>query len=997
MTFRNKTIIGIALIQGILLTILVLGGIRWLHDSNEAQLIERADALTRLYASNMKDALLASDIAKLNSITEDSETNPGLKYLRVMDASSLVLASVGNEKLLSKPFMPDTDPSKVTDEIYDTGRDIAEGGTYYGRIELGLSVAEFQALLSEAKMFGVSMAALVMVLVALFSIALGTYLTAQLSSLTEASERISQEGPGFKLPVRGNDELAQVTLAFNKMSESLSTSYRELQENAEKYRAMSKQLELGDALKSAMLSTALDAVVTIDENGIVHDFNKAAEEIFGYTAKEAAGREMATLIVPEAHREAHRQGMKHWSATGEGPILGTRLEITAMHKDGSEFPIELAITPLQTDEQTYFTGFIRDITERKSAENELRLAASAFDSHEAIFITDSNSRIMRVNHAFCNITGYSAEESIGHTPAEIIKSGKHPAKFYAGMWKSLDEKGQWEGEIYNRRKDGEIYPEWLSITAVKDENNSTSHFVAHFIDISERKNFERELKHARELAEQANWAKSQFLANMSHEIRTPLNAVINLNALLLDTQLDKTQKELVQGAYEGGKALTTLVSDILDFSKIEAGKFELERNVFNLHQMVSGVIAIFKKEAELKGLSLHLDISPDVKESVTGDDRRLRQVLVNLIGNAIKFTEKGHVAIRVESESDDLILFVIEDTGIGISDKDKNMLFKEFSQADPSLTRKYGGTGLGLAISQRLVQLMRGSIDCKAQKPHGSMFWFSIPLGPPSETNEADEESVKEKPMNVHVLVAEDSKANQLVVKSLLEKIGCKVELANNGAEAVKQASDTTFDMIFMDVSMPVMDGLEATRKIRGTNMQIPIIATTANVFSEDRNKCLQAGMNDFVAKPVDPLQLKECIMKWSPNSSTLNHSEKITEHQYELLDEDSLIRLESDTSKSMMPQLISIFITEMDERLKSLEAVQRSKDESKIIASAHAIKSSAGTFGALQLQDAARIVEELGREGRLDEAWSGISSIVDIGNKTLEYYRQRFVVTNPQ
>ena len=992
MSFRSKTIIGIALIETILLGILVIVGVSWLHDSNEEQFIQRADSLVKLYASNIKDPLLASDLEKLNVMARESITDGGLEYFRILDANGLVLTKVGDEKYHQIAFQEDNDPSKVMDNIYDTGADIQVQDIIYGRIELGLSVTNFQNLLSDARSFGFGMAGLVILLVALFSFALGTYLTAQLSSLALASERISAEGPGFKLPVRGNDELTKVAIAFNHMSESLAATYRELHENAENYRQLSSRLVESDNTKSAILSATLDAVVTIDADGYVLDYNSGAEKIFGYSKEELLGKEMAEHIIPDAYREAHRNGMKHWRNTGEGPVLGARLELVAMRKDGSEFPIEISITPLDILDKTLFTAFMRDITDQKSAENELKLAASTFDSHEAIFITDSMSRILRVNKAFCDITGYSMDEAIGKTPGQLIRSGLHDGKFYDDIWGQLELSGKWEGEIYNRRKNGEIFPEWVSITAVRDDDGSTTHYVAHAIDISQQKQYESELSTAREQAELANNAKSLFLANMSHEIRTPLNAVINLNSLLLDTPLDDKQKNLLNGAYEGGKTLATLVDDILDYTKIEANKVELEYKPFRLHKLLDQISTLFISQAEEKNLEFSVEFADDVAEEVIGDEKRLRQILVNLIGNAIKFTEKGYVKLLVRNDNEKNVQFRVSDTGIGISEDDKSRLFEEFSQADHSTTRKYGGTGLGLSISRSLVKLMKGEIECKKNDPDGSVFWFRIPLMT-THIKRADQDSPIPKFTSTNVLVAEDSISNQVVVRALLEKQGYNVTIANNGQEAVKLASGASFDLVLMDVMMPEMDGIEATKEIRRLEDQgphIPIIALTANVFSEDREKCLQAGMNDFVAKPIDAEKLIEQIVKWSSQISIPTEGKK-SMTTFELMNSETLQKLGNETSPEMLPEIVSIFIKETEERINSLPVAVDELDGDELIARAHAIKSSAGTFGALRLEDSARRIEQLGRDDKLDEARSEIASMLETGRKTLDLYRQHY------
>ena len=997
MSFRTKTIFGIALIQAILLGILVIVGLRWMHDSNEDLFVQRADALVNLYASNIKDALLASDLEKLNTIAQESTTNRGLEYLRITNNHGLVLIGVGDTRLLQNSFALDEAPSKVVDGIYDTGADVVVEGISYGRIELGLSVKGFQSQLNEARSFGIGIAGLSILLVALFSYVLGTYLTGQLSGLTRASEKIGAEGPGFKLPIRGNDELAKVSIAFNHMSESLAATYRQLHENAESYRQVSKRLTESDATKSAILSATLDGVVTIDVEGTIIDFNKAAETIFGYRSEEALGREMSTLIIPEAYREAHLKGMEHWKKTGEGPVLDTRLELLAMHKDGSEFPIEVSITPIEIMDKTLFTAFVRDITDQKSVENELKLAASTFDSHEAIFITDNKSRIMRVNKAFCEITGYTEEEAVNHTPGELIKSGMHDDDFYQTIWSSLEAMGKWEGEINNRRKNGEIFPEWVSITAVKGNNGETTHYVAHAIDITEQKRHESELREAREQAELASVAKSQFLANMSHEIRTPLNAVINLNSLLMDTPLNEQQKKLLSGAFEGGKTLATLVDDILDYTKIEANKIELECEPFSLEGLLKQLTTLFNVQAKAKKLDFQVDHTDGVPATVLGDEQRIRQILVNLIGNAIKFTVQGSVRLIVSHDMNNQVLFEVADTGIGIKADDQSRLFDEFSQADTSTTRKYGGTGLGLSISKSLVKLMKGEIGCRNNDPQGSIFWFRIPMES-IQIRPEQKHLEAEKLSDARILVAEDSLANQVVVKALLENQGCHVTLVNNGSEAVEMMRNFSFDLILMDVMMPEMDGIEATMKIRRNETgasHTPIIALTANVFSEDRERCLQAGMDDFVAKPIDSNKLRQQMVKWILHAPLQAQENEAMRSEIDLMSQETLDKLGQETSPEILPEIVNVFIDEMQERIDQFPSDISALDADDLVSRAHAIKSSAGTFGANRLMEAARDIEQLARDGEIDQARSQISSMLETGRSTLVTYRHHYVTDN--
>jgi PAS domain S-box-containing protein len=838
----------------------------------------------------------------------------------------------------------------------------------------------------------------VLILSALLAFLLSRRVTVRLDQLAEMAEKMVSENPGLKLPVTGNDEISQVTATLNDISEYLAVTYRELHDAAESYRDLSTRLAAGDAIKSAMLSTALDAIVTIDEEGRVHDFNLAAEKLFGYTRDEALGREMAELIVPEAYREAHRGGMAHWRATGEANVFGIRIEIDAQNRQGEIFPIELAITPLGLEDQTYFTGFIRDITEKKRAESELRLAASAFDSRDGIFITDADSKVIRVNQAVLDMTQRAEADILGHSPHLFLASaGCSSEDGSADTWTRFLASENRQGETCIQPARGEPHPGWLSISTVCDEEGQVTHFVGHVFDMTERKRFEQELQSAREDAEAANRAKSQFLANMSHEIRTPLNAIINLNSVLLDSSLSPQQKKLALAANQGGKALSTLVNDILDFSKIEAGKLHLVDHPFNLHKLVSDLDALFRPQALGQGLDLVTSLGSGVDEWVTGDETRLRQVLVNLLGNALKFTDEGGVEFTVECSGKRNTLFRVRDTGIGVSPEDAALIFAEFSQADGSLTRRHSGTGLGLSISKRLVKKMDGRIHYEPAPDGGSLFWFEVLLEPAERPEDVEKVDVSGLLDGARILVVEDSNANQLVAEALLEKAGCRVTLVSNGQEAVTAVAGQVYDAILMDLSMPVMDGVQATRLIRdlpGYASGVPIIALTANVFAEDRAKCLEAGMVDFIGKPIREHTLIDRLARWldpARGELTSDSDGEWSAGEFELLDEQALSRMEQETSGELMRQVIGMFLQETRAHMDLLKACDSRSDPSVLIAEAHAIKSSAGTFGASRLHEAARQVEALAREGDHEQALALLAHVAQVGDETMKIYESRY------
>ncbi len=548
-------------------------------------------------------------------------------------------------------------------------------------------------------------------------------------------------------------------------------------------------------------------------------------------------------------------------------------------------------------------GIHLDITERKQAEQQLRQLSLALEqSPDGVFITDTRARIEYVNAAFLTISGYQQEEVIGQTPS-LLRSGLTPRATYVALWDAIKRGQRWHGEFVNRRKDGSHYQVLAAISPIRQENGLVTHYVAVQADITEKKQLGEELDQyryhleemvdertlqlaqAHQRAESANRAKSAFLANMSHEIRTPMNAILGLTYLLKRDTPDSTQHERLEKIDNAAQHLLTIINDILDLSKIDAGKMALEQSDFSLTAMLDNVSALMSEQARAKGLSLMVDMG-DSPTWVHGDITRLRQALLNYAANAIKFTEQGAVTLRVRVArplADGYLLrFEVEDTGIGISPEQCEKMFQAFEQADVSTTRKYGGTGLGLAITSRLATLMGGEAGVNSTLGQGSCFWFTAALS--AGQGEAPhplppQQSLAQTvfPHTARVLLVEDNAINREVVLELLCNSGLVIETAVNGQEALALVRQHPYDLILMDIQMPVMDGYDATRAIRALPglARLPILALTASAFEEDRKACESAGMNDFIAKPVTPAKLFEALQRWLPSKGMVEPGEQ--------------------------------------------------------------------------------------------------------------------------
>ena len=630
----------------------------------------------------------------------------------------------------------------------------------------------------------------------------------------------------------------------------------------------------------AVVENVAEAIITVDEKGIIKTANPATQRVFGYPVEELIGHNVTRLVsTKEAQR--HNDSIRHYLKTGQASIIGNGLEVMGLHRDGHEVHVELSISEVLLDGRRMFTGIVRDIGERKAAEEALKqseeqtrkLSLVAARTDNAVIITDAKGRIEWVNEGFTRMTGYSLDEAVGKTPAALLQHDDVDVEAVKRIRHSLETGVGFHEELLNYSLDNKPY--WVSIDAqpIFDDDGQVQQYIAIERDVTEQRLREQELRAATLKSEEASEAKSRFLAMMSHEVRTPLNGVIGALGLLRDTDLDDLQRKYADTSHTSAESLLTIINDILDYSKMEAGKLDLEATTFDIAELVQSVIDTFSLRCEEKGITLLSELESSVPRGVTGDPARTRQVLVNLVGNAIKFTDNGeiHVSVKLDSLDDHhtVLEFRVDDAGSGIEPEHQARLFDEFWSGETSANRGLVGTGLGLAICKHLVNMMDGEIDVNSDPGKGSSFWFRIPFvtasADPVTADTTDLTNVPQQ-LSGRILLAEDNPTNQMIVQAMLRNLGLNVDVAGNGIEAVDAIMARPYDVVLMDIAMPEMGGIEATHRIRelkSNKAQIPLIALTAHAMRGDREKFLAEGLDDYLEKPVTRTALAVCLWRW--------------------------------------------------------------------------------------------------------------------------------------
>lgn len=733
-----------------------------------------------------------------------------------------------------------------------------------------------------------------------------------------------------------------------------------------KYRDVMVRAIESERVQRAITDTAIDAILTVDDKGIIKTANPAVEDIYGFTPDELVGQH-ASVVIPHEKRYLYGDDFFSQRVVPTEQVIGTGREAEILRKNGEKIPVRVGVGATKLDGKTVFVSFVSDLRKRKEMENALRESEAKFRSLISNIpgvayrcLVNPDWPMVFISDAVTEITGYPPQDFVLPSPKRSFSELYHPDD--VEIFSNIDsDAGAFSFEYRIIAKSGEV--KWVTEHGVhvKDDNGNVLYMDGFISDITHRRLMEEELKAAKEKAELAAATRAAFLANMSHEIRTPMNAIIGFSDLMLGEELLDEQKSHLTTINRSARSLLHLLNDILDSAKLDKGKLELDYRDFLIREELDLVVSTFWLEAKRKKVELILNVDEHVATCYRGVPERIRQVLNNLIGNAVKFTHQGKVVINVKSD-EDFVCFDVVDTGIGMTKEQLDRVFDPFSQADASMSRKYGGTGLGTTISKQLVELMGGTICAKSEENKGSTFSFKLPLEATvfSENSvPAGSEKTTYLDVTLKVLVVDDVLQNTELLTLLLTRSGHMVETASNGVEALEKMREQAFDIVLMDLQMPKMDGLEAAKQRRLFEKEqglpaTPIIALTASVLVQDKHAAQQAGMEGFANKPVDFSSLMDEMAR------VLNvKSRKTSVHSKEpsqgnsvstLVAEKNIIdinkAIELWGSEEVVLRELDKFTSSCRDQINELMNTAIREDYATVTTQAHRLKGTSGNLG---------------------------------------------------
>lgn len=730
-----------------------------------------------------------------------------------------------------------------------------------------------------------------------------------------------------------------------------------------KYRDVMMRAIESERIQSAITDTAVDAILTVDSSGIIKTANPAVKHIYGYTQAEIIGMKATDLVTPE-RRHLYGDDFFNQRVVPTEQIIGTGREVEILRKDGERIPARIGVGFTKIDDKPVFVSFAYDLRKRKEMEDALRESEAKFRS----LISNIPGMAYRclnmpgwpmvfLSDAVLEVTGYPASDFVLPNPKRSFTDLYHPDDIERLSDINTDT-GSFSYEYRIIAKSGEV--KWVTEhgTHVKGDDGNILYVDGFISDITQRRVMENELKTAKEKAEQAAAARTAFLANMSHEIRTPMNAIIGFSDLMLGESLREEQKSHLTTINRSARSLLHLLNDILDSAKLDKGKLDLDYRDFLIREELDLVVSTFWLEAKRKKVGLVLNVDNSVANCYRGVPERMRQVLNNLIGNAVKFTHEGEVSVNVRGD-EKFVYFSVSDTGIGMTQEQVERVFDPFSQADASMSRRYGGTGLGTTISKQLVELMGGNICVTSEKDKGTTFTFRLPLEA-VEIGESAPEIAQVTSTQIDstlsVLVVDDVQQNIELLSLLLSRAGHQVDTATDGLIALEKMQSASFDVVLMDLQMPKLDGLEAAKQRREYEKEnglppTPIIALTASVLVQDKHAAEQAGMEGFANKPVDftllmeevarVLKLESCVVS-APTGGT-NENDYAFNVEKAVLDLRKAVDLWG--SEDTVLREVDKFSSASREKVDGLMSAAIREDYDDVAKLAHGLKGTSGNL----------------------------------------------------